>query len=155
MMPCMEMTIDGLPEGLSLDGIRQRHSHLWVSDKTLTSPDGQAFCSAFDIVEMTMMNYVAGAAWGTLDSAGKAHVTGHLPAWSVCCWSPQFCSWITPHTFVVKLSDKALDWPLLAIHIERGFQLVGKTGIESRPADISAGDVSPDAWVKNPPLSGS
>lgn len=150
----MCMTLDGLPAGLDLDGIRQPHSHPWVSDRTVIGPDGKAFCAAFDIVEVSMMNYMAGVAWGYIGHAGKPLVSGHLPAWSVCCWSPQFCSWVTPQVFVLKLSDKQAGWPLIAVHIEQGVQNLGRNCLASRPANISIRDIAQDRWTKRFPQFG-
>jgi hypothetical protein len=148
----MSKIIDGLPEGLTLEGFRSNNPHSqWSRDETVLSPDGQRFAAAFDITEVTMMNEMGGVVWGRSRN-GIPEIVGHLPAWSICCWSRPFCAWITPDIFVVKLADKQRRWPLLAIHIKLGFQIVGVSGLESRPSDISPDDVPETGWFSAAPV---
>ena len=144
--------IDGLPEGLNLEGLRPVKPHyLWSRDETAFSPDGQFFAAAFDIAEVTMMNEMSGVVWGGFNN-GVPHIVDHLPAWSISCWSRPFCTWVTPHVFVVKLTDERRRWPLLAIHTKLGFQIVGASGLEVRPSDISPQDIPETGWSSIAPL---
>ncbi len=148
----MCMVFDSLPAGLNLDGIRPTNPHSWTrGDQTVISPDGQSFAAAFDIVEMTMMNEMAGVVWGSY-SAGSSQIFSYLPTWSISCWCRPFCAWATPQVFIVKLPDKTRGWPLLAVHTKLGFQIVGASGLDSRPSDISPQDVPKDGWSSVAPL---
>ncbi|GEM_PF-5115478 len=147
----MSIILESIPAGLKLDGIRPINPHPWTRDQTVISPDSQSFATAYDIVEMTMMNEMAGVVWGNYND-GVPHISGYLPAWSICCWSNPFCTWVTPQVFIVKLTDKVQNWPLLAIHTNLGFQIVGEGGLDSRPSDISLQHIPMDGWCKDTPL---
>ncbi len=142
----MCIIFDSLPAGLNLDGIRPANPHPWTrGDQTVISSDGQSFAAAFDIVEMTMMNEMAGVVWGSYGAAG-AQIYGYLPAWSISCSSRPFCAWVTPQVFIVKLPHETRGWQLLAIHIKLGFQIVGESALDTRPSDISPQDIPKDGW---------
>ena len=144
--------IDGLPESLNLDHLRpKKQQSSWTHDQTVISPECQFFAVAFNIEEVTMMNEMGGVAWGGFDN-GIPTIAGHLPAWSIHCWSQPFCEWVTPNAFVVKLAEHERGWPLLAIHIKRGFQIVGLSGLEARPSDILPQDIPESGWSSTAPI---
>ncbi|WP_417808214.1 hypothetical protein [Thioclava sp.] len=144
--------IDGLPLSLNLDDLRpKKQLSPWTRDQTVISPDGQFFAVAFNIEEVTMMNEMGGVAWGGFYN-GTPKIAGHLAAWSIHCWSRPFCEWVTPNIFVVKLAEQKRHWPLLAIDMERGFQIVGKGGLETRPSDILSQDIPQNGWSSIAPI---
>ena len=147
----MSNIIDGLPEGINLEGFRVANANPWSRDETVLGPDGHSFAAAFDIAEVTMMNDMGGVVWGEFRNS-MPQITGHLPARSIACWGRPFCKWVTSHVFVVKLTDKRRHYPLLAIHTQRGFQIVGAGGLDTRPSDISTRDVPEAGWSSILPL---
>ena len=136
----MRRIIDGLPEGLDLSALRSGKAGAWSRDETVFGPDGRSFATAFDIVEASMGNEMGRLLWGSWAEV-RPQILGHLQT-PLYCWSRPFCHWLAPGLFVVKIATPEGRLPLLAIDIARGFQRLGRDTPASRPAEITAGDLS-------------
>ena len=145
----MERTyIDALPEGFDLQGEYPHNRNPWARDHTCFNPSKTKFVAAFNIYEHSMMNEMGRVIWGS--SQGNAvQVQGFMEKHLVYCWEQPFAHWLDDDCFAIKIDSGKQHYPIVVIHLEKGFQIISKSEkLETRASQFRKEDLS-NIWLPN------
>ena len=138
--------IDALPNGLDVQSILPHHRDVWARDETCFNQSKTKFVAAFNIYEHSMMNEMGRIVWGVL-KGDTAEVQDGLNQFPICCWERPFAHWIDDNCFAVKFAGGKHHYPIVAIHFEKGFQIVGGYDkLQSRAHQVKKENLS-DCWL--------
>lgn len=128
--------IDALPEGLDVQRAHPHQRNPWARDQTCFNRTRTKFVAAFNIHEHSMMNEMGQVVWGCLED-NAVQVQGHMQKHLAFCWDQPFAQWIDDDCFAIKIHGGNQHYPVVAVHFEKGFQVVGDTNnLESRASQI-------------------
>lgn len=140
------MVIDDLPKGLAPQVTASGERDPWARNETCFNASNTRFAAAFNIVEATMMNEMGHLVWGRINNR-RAVISGRMKGIPVYCWGTPFARWLGSRCFVVKVAPRASSHPLVAIHFDKGFQILrGSSHLKSRPEDIDQSHLGRD-WL--------
>ena len=105
---------------------RSRHAEGTFRDDVAISPNGEHLALAYSIAEVGMCKEVGGILWARLNGDFAENVRNPRNVLALC-WVSPWCHWINNHTFLFKIWHERkgkVFGPLVAIHVEKGFQVI-------------------------------
>jgi hypothetical protein len=107
----------------------KRSGLVYYRDEIVWSPNHKYFALAYSICEVTMGNEVGRASWGTVQN-GKAKIMANSMPFSIWGNHRPWCKWLNDEVFICKAyryNDDTHYFPLVAIHVHRGLQVIPGT----------------------------
>lgn len=134
--------IERLPEGLDAQDFIPHQKNPWSREQACFNASKTKFVAAFNIYEHTMMNEMGQIIWGSF-RGNTALVEGFLQERWVFCWENPFAHWLGDACFAIKVSGGKNRYPVLAIHFEKGLQILGGSDhLKTRASHFSAESLS-------------
>ena len=102
---------------------------LYFRDEVAWSPSRTHLALAYTICEASMCNEVGCILWAEVDG-GKATILQNPDSMVASCWRSPWCRWLNESIFVFKsqwYNGENLCLPLVAIHVNKGFQVLAGT----------------------------
>lgn len=102
---------------------------LYFRDEVIWSPARTHLALAYTICEASMCNEIGCILWAKVDG-DQATVLQNPDGMFVSCWRSPWCRWLNENIFVFKsqrYNGKTKCVPLVAIHVNKGFQVLPGT----------------------------